>query len=33
VWDGFADTVDGGAGTDRAFHDKLDRLYAVERGG
>ena len=25
VWDGFADRVDGGDGTDRAFRDKLDR--------
>jgi len=25
--------LNGGPGTDRAFHDKLDRVYAVERGG
>jgi hypothetical protein len=33
AWDGFADMLNGGAGTDRAFHDKLDRVYAMERGG
>jgi Ca2+-binding RTX toxin-like protein len=33
AWDGFADTLNGGSGTDRAFHDKLDRVYGVERGG
>jgi hypothetical protein len=25
--------LNGGPGTDRAFHDKLDRVYAMERGG
>ena len=33
VWDGFADRVDGGDGTDRAFRDKLDRVVGVERSG
>jgi len=33
AWDGFADRVDGGPGTDRAWTDKLDRVYSVERGG
>src|SRR5215213_5562416 len=28
AWDGFADRIDGGLGSDRAFHDKLDRLMA-----
>jgi Ca2+-binding RTX toxin-like protein len=33
VWDGFADRVDGGDGTDRAWRDKLDRVVGVERSG
>jgi Ca2+-binding RTX toxin-like protein len=33
VWDGFADTVDGGLGADKAFKDKLDRVYSVELRG
>jgi RTX calcium-binding nonapeptide repeat (4 copies) len=33
AWDGFADMLNGGPGTDRAFRDKLDRVYGVERGG
>jgi len=33
AWDGFADRIDGGPGTDRAWRDKLDRVYSVERGG
>jgi len=33
AWDGFADMLNGGPGIDRAFHDKLDRVYGVERGG
>ena len=33
AWDGFAEMLNGGSGTDRAFHDKLDRVYGVERGG
>jgi len=32
AWDGFADLLDGGPGVDRAFHDKLDRLFSVEKG-
>jgi Ca2+-binding RTX toxin-like protein len=33
TWDGFADVLDGGLGTDKAFKDKLDRVYSVERSG
>ena len=33
TWDGFADVLDGGLGTDRAFKDKPDRVYSVERSG
>ena len=33
AWDGFADMLNGGPGTDRAFRDKLDRIYAMERAG
>jgi hypothetical protein len=31
AWDGFADRLDGGAGVDRAWKDKLDRVAHVER--
>jgi hypothetical protein len=31
AWDGFADKLDGGTGTDRAWKDKLDRVKLVER--
>ena len=33
AWDGFADRLDGGEGSDRAWRDKLDRVYRIERGG
>jgi Ca2+-binding RTX toxin-like protein len=33
AWDGFADRIDGGPGSDRAWRDKLDRVIRVERGG
>jgi Ca2+-binding RTX toxin-like protein len=33
AWDGFADRLDGGPGSDRAWRDKLDRVVNVERGG
>jgi hypothetical protein len=33
AWDGFADRIDGGPGTDRAWKDKLDRVVSVERFG
>jgi Ca2+-binding RTX toxin-like protein len=34
VWDGFADRIDGGDGTDRAWRDdRLDRVTHVERFG
>jgi Ca2+-binding RTX toxin-like protein len=33
AWDGFADVLDGGLGVDRAWKDKLDRVYSVERSG
>jgi hypothetical protein len=33
AWDGFADYVDGGLGSDRAWTDKLDRVAGVERSG
>jgi Ca2+-binding RTX toxin-like protein len=33
AWDGFADRLDGGAGTDRAWRDKLDRVVRIERFG
>jgi Ca2+-binding RTX toxin-like protein len=33
AWDGFADRLDGGLGTDRAWRDKLDRVVRVERFG
>jgi Ca2+-binding RTX toxin-like protein len=31
AWDGFADRLNGGPGTDRAWKDKLDRAVAIER--
>jgi Ca2+-binding RTX toxin-like protein len=31
AWDGFADRLDGGAGIDRAWRDKLDRVVRIER--
>ena len=33
AWDGYADRLDGGTGTDRAWKDKLDRVMRVERFG
>jgi hypothetical protein len=33
AWDGFADRLNGGAGLDRAWKDKLDRVTKVERFG
>ena len=33
AWDGSADVIDGGLGTDRAWTDKLDRVYSIERSG
>ena len=33
AWDGFADRLDGGVGSDRAWRDKLDRVVRVERFG
>ena len=33
TWDGFADLLNGGTGTDKAFKDKLDRVYSVELHG
>jgi Ca2+-binding RTX toxin-like protein len=32
-WDGFADRLDGGAGSDRAWKDMLDRVARIERFG
>jgi Ca2+-binding RTX toxin-like protein len=32
-WDRFADRLDGGAGTDRGWKDKLDRVTRIERFG
>jgi Ca2+-binding RTX toxin-like protein len=33
AWDGFADRLNGGAGVDRAWKDKLDAVKLVERFG
>src|SRR2546423_346274 len=33
AWDGYADRLDGGPGSDRAWKDKLDHVLSVERFG
>jgi hypothetical protein len=33
AWDGFADRLDGGPGSDKAWKDMLDHLVRVERLG